>query len=661
MSSAGTVTVDFAAETSKFTNEVKKVRADLAALKQESASVGKALGSIGDTVKGIITVGAVLGAVHAVIKATADAERAQALLNNAIEAAGAPLKAASADFSAYASQLQRTTVFNDEAIMQVETLLLSFQGLSGETIKRATESVLNISERMGIDAPAAAKLLGKALQDPEKGMTALAKAGVAFSASQKETIKDLKASGDAAGAQSLILGELEKRFGGAAAAARSTFGGALTGLKNAFGDLLEGKSGINEASQGINALADTLSSPEVQRSFATLIAGLAKFIELSAKVAAAVPRTGEAIGKGVAKMLHGAIPVEQWDLDEIQLRMKQLQAQRDAMTESVPNWQKNSGVTQQIRIWDDELARLQARLTTLNGLTIRGSSGSTSKGPDFITGGAAPEVDPETDSQVAKRQKAALDLATAEYEGRQAVEDLVTSLHQDEINERVQMDIDYLVASQRLNDEAAAAITAENSAYVDGYAKRAEEVLAIEMQAQAQLEQFRANGLSAAAGLLEQMVGKHKLAATALFAFQKRADIAKALITTKAAVLESYKNAGGWPFGVAAAAGMAAIGAAQIASIVGINIGSSGSVGSIGGGGASSLGTPVGVERAAANSGPRERGLPQQTVVQVIVNGNNYGFGNFEDTVIEAVKNAIGRDVVPIHPGSRQALEIREG
>ncbi|CAB5229580.1 hypothetical protein UFOVP1571_1, partial [uncultured Caudovirales phage] len=65
----------------------------------------------------------------------------------------------------------------------------------------------------------AAMQLGKALNDPIKGMTALGKAGVSFTAAQKEQIKTLVKSGDALGAQKIILAEVGKEFGGAAEAA----------------------------------------------------------------------------------------------------------------------------------------------------------------------------------------------------------------------------------------------------------------------------------------------------------------------------------------------------------------------------------------------------------------------------------------------------------
>ena len=56
---------------------------------------------------------------------------------------------------------------------------------------------------------------------------------------QKDLIKQMQATGDMAGAQSVILKELAVEFGGSARAARETFSGAIKFASNALGDLFE--------------------------------------------------------------------------------------------------------------------------------------------------------------------------------------------------------------------------------------------------------------------------------------------------------------------------------------------------------------------------------------------------------------------------------------
>src|SRR5262245_66611796 len=76
-----------------------------------------------------------------------------------------------------------------------------------------------MSAALGQDGKASAIQLGKALNDPIKGVTALQRVGVSFTKSQKNQIKALVESGNTLGAQKVILRELGKEFGGAAKAA----------------------------------------------------------------------------------------------------------------------------------------------------------------------------------------------------------------------------------------------------------------------------------------------------------------------------------------------------------------------------------------------------------------------------------------------------------
>jgi hypothetical protein len=80
--------------------------------------------------------------------------------------------------------------------------------------------------------------LGKALEDPIKGITALARSGVTFTEQEKEKIKVLVESGELLEAQNMVLGAIEKQVGGTAAASASSFDKiklALDGVADAIG------------------------------------------------------------------------------------------------------------------------------------------------------------------------------------------------------------------------------------------------------------------------------------------------------------------------------------------------------------------------------------------------------------------------------------------
>lgn len=141
-----------------------------------------------------------------------------------------------------ATAIRDKSGIDDAAVTSGENMLLTFTKVRNEVGKgndifdQATMAAANVSAALGKDMPAAAMLVGKALNDPIKGMTAMGKAGIQFTQAQKDTIKALVASGDTMGAQKIILGELETQFGGSAEAAGQTFGGQLNILKGQLED-----------------------------------------------------------------------------------------------------------------------------------------------------------------------------------------------------------------------------------------------------------------------------------------------------------------------------------------------------------------------------------------------------------------------------------------
>ena len=200
-----------------------------------------------------IAVGASIGvglvlAMKKAVNASIIMQNAQAQLAAAIRSTGGAAGQSVESLNEHAAAMQRVSTYGDEAINKAQSLLLTFTKIQGDTFPKATEAVLNVATAMGTDLQSAAIQVGKALNDPILGVTALARSGIQFTESQKATIKSLVETGQQAEAQRLILAELEVQFGGSAKAARDTFGGALAGVSNAFGDMLEVS---RESSQGI--------------------------------------------------------------------------------------------------------------------------------------------------------------------------------------------------------------------------------------------------------------------------------------------------------------------------------------------------------------------------------------------------------------------------
>jgi lambda family phage tail tape measure protein len=198
--------------------------------------LSKAFGAL----SGVAVAGILVGTFKRVISATIKQENAIAQLDARLKSTGGAVGFLSQEIQDYASALQQSTTFGDEAILEMQGVLLTFTQVTGEEFKGATEAVLNLSTVMGTDLKSSAIQIGKALNDPIKGLSALTRAGIQFNKEQKETIKLLAETGHVAEAQTLILEELETQFGGAAEAARDTLGGALASLSNTWSDLFEG-------------------------------------------------------------------------------------------------------------------------------------------------------------------------------------------------------------------------------------------------------------------------------------------------------------------------------------------------------------------------------------------------------------------------------------
>lgn len=124
-----------------------------------------------------------------------------------------------------ANSLSQYAGVDDEAVQSGENMLLTFGniqnrvGKGNDIFNQASRTIVDYSARFGGDIPDAAVKVGKALNDPINGITALTRVGVAFTEQQKTQIRTMQEHGDVAGAQKIVLAELARETGGAAGAA----------------------------------------------------------------------------------------------------------------------------------------------------------------------------------------------------------------------------------------------------------------------------------------------------------------------------------------------------------------------------------------------------------------------------------------------------------
>jgi hypothetical protein len=216
---------------------------------------GAALSKVGDFISGSIAEASqwnsVIAQTEAVVKSTG-------------QAAGFSAKQF-ADMAQSMSASAGQSIFSDDAILGATNVLATFTEIKGTSFKGATQAILDISQAMGTDLQSSAVQVGKALNDPIAGISALSRVGVTFSEDQKALIKSMVETGDVAGAQQIILNELGKEFGGSAAAAVDTFAGQQIVLAEQFKNVQQslGES-LMPVLMRFGAFAQEVAVPAVQ-------------------------------------------------------------------------------------------------------------------------------------------------------------------------------------------------------------------------------------------------------------------------------------------------------------------------------------------------------------------------------------------------------------
>ena len=179
-----------------------------------------------------------------------------------------------------ADAMEAGTMATAEGVMDASSVLATFRSVSGDTFVRAIKAAQDLSAVFGQDLRSSAVQLGKALEDPVEGITALKRVGVTFTASQRDMIAAMVETGDVAGAQALILKTLEQQVGGAGEAEAGGLTGATHHLKSAWGNLLEElaktpivggtvETTLRGITATLNGIRDWFKGPDIAAQVAT--------------------------------------------------------------------------------------------------------------------------------------------------------------------------------------------------------------------------------------------------------------------------------------------------------------------------------------------------------------------------------------------------------
>lgn len=200
-------------------------------------SVFSGLGKAASLAAGAAGIGGFGEAVKASFEEMSSAAKVGAQTNAVIKSTGEAANVSAGHVDELATSLLNKSGVDDEVIKSGENVLLTFTGIRNEAGKnnnvfdQATRATLDLSTAMHEDMSTAAVQVGKALNDPIKGLTALRRVGVTFTTQQKAQVTQMVKTGNTMGAQKVILHELNREFGGSAAAAGKTLPGQLNILK----------------------------------------------------------------------------------------------------------------------------------------------------------------------------------------------------------------------------------------------------------------------------------------------------------------------------------------------------------------------------------------------------------------------------------------------
>jgi hypothetical protein len=222
---------------------IQKAKADILALEKAAKPAEKglsgAMAKMGRGVRGFMTelrrlapgmlmAGAVVGAMgYKFVRAGEEMATSDARIKNINQTMGLFGKEAdnvSARLIKLAETQARATGVDTNTIKMTQAKLLTFKELAktadevGGMFDRANEAALDLAAAGFGEATSNAAQLGKALNDPIKGITALTRSGVTFTEQEKKKIKALVESGKMLEAQETLMRAIETQVGGTAKA-----------------------------------------------------------------------------------------------------------------------------------------------------------------------------------------------------------------------------------------------------------------------------------------------------------------------------------------------------------------------------------------------------------------------------------------------------------
>jgi phage-related minor tail protein len=123
-------------------------------------------------------------------------EQAEIRLAGVLRATGQAAGLSFQEMKKYAGELQNITAVGDEVSLAGMAILSTFKEIKGDQFKEATKAAIDMSVVLDNDLKSSIMQIGKALNDPIRGVSALSEAGVQFTEKQREMITQLVKSNE---------------------------------------------------------------------------------------------------------------------------------------------------------------------------------------------------------------------------------------------------------------------------------------------------------------------------------------------------------------------------------------------------------------------------------------------------------------------------------
>jgi replicative DNA helicase len=298
-SNLATIRVELIANAQKFKTNVDKASQSLTKVQKSTAkttkgsqklakvfqntagSIAAVQGPLGPVAGRISSIGAMLGRVNPMMlaftaafigaglalvkfaRAGAQAESQFLKLEALIKATGTAAQQTGTDIEAMARDIGIGTLASVQGARDAAGVLLTFKAIAGSTFEETLKLTQDLAAVGFGSMKTAALQLGKALEDPETGLSALRRVGVSFTEQQKEQIKVLAMTGRQMEAQAIIIQTLKDQVGGAGEGAAGGLTGAFDSLfetmnlffeRNAFGALV-----VSKTTGAVNSLTEALA------------------------------------------------------------------------------------------------------------------------------------------------------------------------------------------------------------------------------------------------------------------------------------------------------------------------------------------------------------------------------------------------------------------